>query len=119
MVWTLNKKQPLCPQIYEQICVGIAKGEFQPSERLMSVREVAVAAGVNPNTVQKAFENLEQDGILFSVRGSGWFAGEDTEKAREVLQKIIAEKTAAYFNEMDALGLAPEAVKLYVKEWNQ
>ncbi len=119
MDWTLNKKQPLCPQIYEQICVGIAKGEFQPGERLMSVREVAGAAGVNPNTVQKAFENLEQDGILYSVRGSGWFAGEDTEKALEVLQKIIAEKTAAYFNEMDALGLAPEAVKQYVKEWNQ
>jgi DNA-binding transcriptional regulator YhcF (GntR family) len=119
MDWALNKKNPLCPQIYEQICVSIAKGEFQPDERLMSVREVAVAAGVNPNTVQKAFEALEQAGILYSVRGSGWFAGEDTAKAKAVLKKIIDQKTAAYFKGMESLGLSLEAAKQYIKEWNQ
>lgn len=117
MQWILNKDRPLCPQICEQICVGIASGEFQPEERLMSVREVAVAAGVNPNTVQRAFEQLERDGILYSVRGSGWFVGEEISRAKAVLETIMRDKTAAYFKEMYALGLEPEAVKLYVKEW--
>lgn len=119
MEWSLNKERPLCPQICEQICVGIAKGEFTPGERLMSVREVAVHAGVNPNTVQRAFETLERDGILYSVRGSGWYAGEDTSLAKAVLERIIAEKTSEYFKAMFALGLESEAVKFYVKEWNE
>ena len=119
MVWTLNKDRPLCPQICEQICVGIAGGEFQPEERLMSVREVAVAAGVNPNTVQRAFEELEREGVLYSVRGSGWFVGADISRAKAVLETIISKKTAAFFNEMAVLGLAPEAVKTYVKEWSE
>ena len=119
MVWTLNKDRPLCPQICEQICVGIAGGEFQPDQRLMSVREVAVAAGVNPNTVQRAFEELERGGILYSVRGSGWFVGADISRAKAVLETIIGEKTATYFKEMGALGVASEAVKAYVKEWSE
>ena len=119
MEWSLNKERPLCPQICEQICVGIARGEFAPGERLMSVREVAVNTGVNPNTVQRAFETLERDGVLTSVRGSGWFAGEDLSIAKAVLERILAEKTAGYFKEMLALGLDPQAVKEYVKEWSE
>ncbi len=119
MQWVLNKERPLCPQIYEQICVGIAGGEFSPQARLMSVREVAVAAGVNPNTVQRAFEELERDGILYSVRGSGWYVGEDVSQAKAVLDRILKEKTAAYFKEMQALGLSPEAIRIYAKEWKE
>ena len=119
MVWTLNKDRPLCPQICEQLCVGIAGGEFQPDQRLMSVREVAVAAGVNPNTVQRAFEELERDSIVYSVRGSGWFVGADVSLAKAVLERIIGEKTAAYLKEMEALGMELEAAKAYVKEWSE
>lgn len=118
MVWELNKDRPLCPQIYEQICVGIVNGDFLPEERLMSVRDVAITAGINPNTVQRAFENLEKDGILYSVRGSGWFVNEDTSKAKEVLQSIIFEKVEKFFGEMKALGLDTVQIKKYVEEWN-
>ena len=76
MGWNLDKKRPLCPQICEQICVLISKGELKPGERLMSVREVAVSASVNPNTVQKSFEQLEQRGVIYSKRGSGWYVAE-------------------------------------------
>ena len=54
MIWSLDKNRPLCPQICEQICVSIANGTFLPGSRLMSVREMAISAGVNPNTVQRA-----------------------------------------------------------------
>ena len=49
MTWTLDKNRPLCPQICEQVCVRIATGEFLPNSRILSVREMAIAAGVNPN----------------------------------------------------------------------
>lgn len=118
MAWVLDKSQPLAPQICEQVCLHIALGKLQPNERLYSVREAALDAGVNPNTVQRSFELLEQQHILYSVRGSGWFVAEDTTAAMQTLKNLWAEKTAAYFSAMEALGMTPQAIKDYVEEWN-
>ncbi len=118
MKWTLDKAKPLCPQICEQVCLMIALGEFKPGEKMFSVRETALNAGVNPNTVQKAFEQLEIDGILYSVRGSGWFVCEDISKARETLETLVAEKTRDYFLALNALSMDNETIKNYVKEWD-
>lgn len=119
MIWELDKGRALCPQICEQICVGIARGEFGPDTKLMSVREIAVAAGVNPNTVQRAFETLERDNVLYSVRGSGWFVCEDTTRAKDVLESIVQEKIRQYFEQMNALGFDTEQSKNYIKEWKE
>ncbi len=118
MKWTLDKAKPLCPQICEQVCLMIALGEFKAGEKMFSVRETAIAAGVNPNTVQKAFEKLEQDGILYSVRGSGWFVSDDISHAKETLDNLVADKTKAYFESLYALGMSADAIKNYVKEWD-
>lgn len=117
MKWTLDKGKPLCPQICEQVCLKIALGEFRQGEKMFSVRETALLAGVNPNTVQKAFEQLEQNKILYSVRGSGWFVCEDITPARQTLETLIADKTQEYFTALNALGMDNDAIKNYVKEW--
>lgn len=106
MKWNLNKDRALCPQICEKICLAVTAGEFRPGEKIPSVREVAVQAGVNPNTVQRAFETLERDGVLFSVRGSGWFVSEEITKAQEVFRTVIAQKIAVFFGEMQSLGFS-------------
>lgn len=118
MLWKLDKDRPICPQICEQMCVHIASGEFAPHQRLLSVRDIAVAAGVNPNTVQRSFETLEQRGILYSIRGSGWYVGGDIALAQETVRALHKQKTADFFAAMKGLGLDSEAVKAYVKEWN-
>ena len=118
MDWIINKNRPICPQISEQICLCIANGTFSPNEKILSVRDIAVASGVNPNTVQRSLEELERKGILYSVRGSGWFVGEDITLAKEVFAGILAQKTADYFASMSILGMDASAVKEYVKEWN-
>ena len=114
----LDKNKPLCPQICEHICLDVALGELKPNERIKSVREAAVAVGVNPNTMQRSYETLEQEGILYSVRGSGWFVAEDVTKAGVTLDKLRREKTESYFNEMKNLGMSAEELKRYIKEWN-
>ncbi len=119
MGWMLDKNRPLCPQICEQVCVRIALGEFAPGKRLLSVREAAIQAEVNPNTVQRAFEQLEEHGILYSVRGSGWFVAEDVTSAHDTLARIRAQKTAEYFEQMEALGMSPQDIQEFVKEWNR
>ena len=117
MKWELDKKRPLMPQICEQLCVRIACNQIKPGERLLSVRNLAMEIGVNPNTVQRCFETLEEQKILYSVRGSGWFVAEDTAPCKEILQRLIREKTEDYFTAMRALGLGVEETKQYVKEW--
>ena len=117
MEWKLDKHRPICPQISEQLCARIAAGEFAPGQRLLSVRDVAVAAGVNPNTVQRAFEQLEHQGVLHSERGAGWFVGEDPKAAKDLRQQMAEEKLSDFFSEMAGLGLSPEDIKKLVKEW--
>ena len=117
MGWNLNKNRPVCPQICELICVDIVNGVFAPNGRLPSVRDMAVMVSVNPNTVQKAMETLETEGLLYSVRGSGWYVQEDISRAREVLYRIRCEKTADYFEMMQTLGMSAKEIKAFVKEW--
>lgn len=114
MQWMIDKERPICPQINEQIAARIALGEFKPQERLASVRDVAVAAGVNPNTVQKAFESLEAEGLIYSVRGSGWFVSDAVGTAQQKLQKLAEEKINALFQSLKTLGYSREQVTALV-----
>lgn len=118
MNWSLDKKRPICPQICEQLCVKIASGEFKANEQLLSVRQVAVQAGVNPNTVQKAFEQLDAQGLIYSVRGSGWYVNDNIETAKKSVENLIKDKTASYFSEMLKLGLTVDEIKNHIKEWD-
>lgn len=115
----LDKNRPLCPQICEQLCVSIEKGELKKDERLLSVREIAVNLGVNPNTVQKAFEQLETQGLIYSQRGSGWYVADSMEIAHETVVELIKNKTEQFFKDMNALGVDSDSVKTLVEEWNK
>lgn len=117
MDWRLDKQRPICPQICEKLCVLIASGELNAGDRLMSVRDVALNAGVTPNTVQKSFEQLEQQGVIFSKRGSGWYVSENTGIANEVLNSLIRSKTVNYLNDMQALGLDKKEIIEIIKEF--
>ena len=118
MKWKLDKGRPLCPQICERVCTYIAMRELLPGEKLLSVRDVALSAGVNPNTVQKAFELLEQQGILLSQRGSGWYVAKDISPAMQALEELRKKKTEEYVISMQALGMSLEDIKRYVSEWS-
>ena len=117
MIWRLDKNRGICPQLCQQLCARIVAKEFLPGQRLMSVRELALETGVNPNTVQRAFEQLERQGVLRSERGSGWFITEDEACARAVYDDMVLEKCRQFFLEMADLGMTPEAIKNLVKEW--
>ncbi len=117
MSWKPDHGAPICPQICEQMCVRIAKGSLEPDSKLMSVRELAVKLGVNPNTVQRSFEQLEQQGVLYSIPGTGWYVSADTTAAKNTVEQLIREHTAAFFAGMENLGLDTAAVKQAVKEW--
>lgn len=117
MQWKPDKTRPLCPQICEHICVKIVSGELKPNEKLMSVREMALQTGVNPNTVQRSFEMLDREGLIYSVPASGWYVSDNVEASHTTLKEIILTKTKNFFEEMSALGLSNDQIKQYIKEW--
>lgn len=118
MEWELIKSRPICPQLCEQLSTHIALGEFAAGEQLPSVRALAVEAGVNPGTVQKAFEQLSRDGIIYAVVGSGWYVGDNLEAAEAAVERSRADKTRQYFSDMENLGMTEAETKQYTERWN-
>lgn len=116
MNWALDKSRPICPQICELICVAVANGEFSAGQRLLSVRDVAISAGVNPNTVQKSFEELEHLGVIHSVRCSGWYVNENTDAAKKTVEALKIKKTEKYLAEMAFLGCDSDEIAEYLSE---
>lgn len=119
MSWKLDKDRPICPQITDQLVMLIARGTFAPGERLKSVRELAQLFGVNPNTVQKAFEQLEARNIIHSVRGSGWYVNEDLQMAKDEADRIVRGKVTSFFDDMDVLGCSEQETKDLVERWSR
>ena len=82
--------------IYEQIKDGLRKlivtGALQTDDKLPSVRALAQQLSINPNTIQRAYNELEGEGYIYSVPGKGSFAaavaGADTERKKELLAKV-------------------------------
>ena len=71
MKWIFKDGIPIYSQIVEQMKLHIASGAYKMGDKLPSVRDLAVEAGVNPNTMQRAFAELERDGLLHSERTRG------------------------------------------------
>jgi len=71
----LQSRQPIYEQLKSQISRMVLTGDLQPHDQLPSVRVFARDLGINPNTVQKAYQDLERDGIIYSAAGRGCFVG--------------------------------------------
>lgn len=111
MGYTFSNDQPIYLQlmdIYKQMFV---RREILDSEQLPSVRDVALQFGVNPNTVQKAFAELDREGFTRSERTAGRFVTL-TEERRSALQTELArEYITVFLEKMKALGLTTEEIQ--------
>lgn len=119
MNWKPDKDKPICPQLCEHMSSQIAAGYYKPHDKLPSVRELAVLVGVNPNTVQRSYEILEGQGIIYTMRGNGRYVAEDITRSQESIKKLRVEKTREYFSQMKLLGFDTDETKDYIKEWSE
>ena len=84
--------KPLYEQIRDNLKKLIIDGVLKPDEKILSVRELAVEMTINPNTIQKAYKDLENEGYIYSVRAKGFFvAPKDNVKNTDVLFKALRE----------------------------
>ena len=107
--------------IYQQVVDGVkelvARGILVPGERMPTVRELAVELSLNPNTIAKAYQKLEQEGIIETMRSRGTFvAGRtevlDKEMAREQLEGLVEKVLVEAYH----LGLKREDIKQLFEE---
>ena len=108
MAWELNNDRPIYAQIVEIIQLRIISGRYPAGEKLPSVRELAAEAGVNPNTMQKAFMELERSGLITTMRTSGRVVTEDESMIREVKEEIAKQEIVNFFKKMREIGFSQE-----------
>ena len=112
-----KKQKPIYQQIADGLCERIATGEWQADERIPSVRDIAVQLGVNPNTVMRTFDYLQQSEIIYNKRGVGYFVSIDAvDKIRMLHRKeFLEEELPLFLQKMKMLGLSiDDMVKIIV-----
>ena len=85
-----NDKRPIYEQIIERFQTLIINGVMETDEKLPSVRTLAVELSINPNTIQRAYTELEKDGFIYTVTGRGNFVKRDEEFIRKHREKLLA-----------------------------
>lgn len=116
MAWDLDNDRPIYAQLIERIQMQIVSGQYEPGERLPSVRELAAVAAVNPNTMQKAFAELERNGLVITQRTNGRTVTADAERIQKLRNELAQERENAFLIEMKELGFdADEALELLRK----
>jgi Predicted transcriptional regulators len=99
-----NTSSPIYLQLCERIKNKIVRGEICSGAQLPSVRDFAIDSGVNPNTVQRAYRELEETGVVEKRRGQGTFVTEDQEVLQRMRCSLRAQRISAFIREMSAMG---------------
>ncbi len=101
--------------IYEQIVSSIedlaVRGVLEPDSQLPSVRQLAVELSINPNTIQRAYSQLEKTGVIYSVKGKGNFVAADPKRLREEKMEQILQEMEKLLRQALALGVGRERME--------
>lgn len=116
MAWTFTSDRPVYLQIADRIIKSVLSGEYELGQQIPAVRQLALEAAVNPNTVQHAFAELEHDGIVISKGTMGRYVTEDAHVV-EICRKKMAQQLVNNFVEnMESLSISKEETIAMIEE---
>ena len=124
MDYIFDNERPIYIQLVEKIMLEIISGKLKIGERLPSVRELALTARVNPNTMQKALVELEEKGLVYTERTNGKFVTKNQELIEKIKNELAKEKVNNYLNDMKNIGITYNEALKYLqelggnKQWN-
>ncbi|PEL42887.1 GntR family transcriptional regulator [Bacillus wiedmannii] len=101
---------PIYVQVMEYIKKEIVTGRLAPGEKIPAVRELASELQVNPNTIQRTFQELEREGIAETRRGTGRFVTMNEKKITELRKEMAKELLDNFINGMNQLGFMEEEI---------
>lgn len=104
MAWEMDNARPIYLQLMERIQLEIITGTYLPGDKLPPVRELAITAAVNPNTMQKALTELEKLGLVYAKRTSGRFITEDSALLETMKKELATTHIEVFLSNMQQLG---------------
>lgn len=110
MKWEFKSGIPIYLQIISLLKMKIAAGELPPGSQVQPVRELAMEAGVNPNTMQRALTQLEQEGLLYTQRTSGRFVTEDKQVLKEMRKSLSEQYIKDLYESLGKIGMSREEI---------
>jgi GntR family transcriptional regulator len=111
-----DESVPIYMQIMKSVLWGIAVGTLSPGDKLSSVRDFARQARTNPNTVQRAYMELERMGVVETQRGQGTFVSDSPEIAREVRSEMTSAAVESFVKEMRRLRYSDSDILALVSQ---
>ena len=117
MRFNFDNNRPIYIQLVEQIRLLILSGYFKLGDRLPSVREFALIAKVNPNTVQKALQELEDEKLIYTDRTNGKYITDDKNLIKKLKLKIANDFVLSYLGDMNKIGFNKEDAIKYLIEY--
>ena len=115
MNFIFDNDRPIYIQLVEQLKEYIVSGKFKAGEKLPSVRDFAMQIKVNPNTVQKALAEIENQKLIYTERTNGKFVTENEELIENVKKELANQKVQKYFQDMDKLGINKQDAITYLQ----
>ena len=105
-----HSRTPLYEQVIAEVERGILTGEYGPDAPIPSVRSLSMELSINPNTLQKAYLELERRGLCYSVPGNGRFVSRDAEEKLRTMKRELLERVSSLSRELRISGVAEEEV---------
>lgn len=119
MAWEIDNTRPIYLQLMERIQLDIVTGVYKPGDKIPSVRELAITAAVNPNTMQKALVELENYGLVYPQRTSGRFITEDETLLTDMRKKMAQEKILLFIENMTQLGFETSEISQLITDYQK
>lgn len=116
MNYIFDNERPIYIQLVELIRTDIVSGKYEKGSKLPSVRELALTIKVNPNTMQKALVELENEKLIYTERTNGKYVTEDEKKLEKTKKQLAQEKVNNYLNSMKSIGINYEDALSYLQE---
>ena len=110
MAYKFDDNIPIYLQLIELLKHDIVSGKYLTGDKLPSVRDLANEYGVNPNTVQRAYTELEREQLVESDRTNGRFVKYDKKKTKQLLETLSKQYIDELFNNLNQLGLTDEQI---------
>lgn len=114
--WKLTSDRPVFIQIMEKLKQDIVTGLYSPGDKLPSVRELAGEAAVNPNTMQRAFSELEREGLVYTQRTNGRFITEDLNLINQLKEQMALDAITNFLSSMQQLGFSKKETLALIEE---
>ena len=119
MSWEFQDHLPIYAQLMDTLKRRIITGRYLPGEKLPSVRELAAEAGINPNTVQRAFSELEREGLIYTQRAAGKYVTENADEIKSARQALAKTQVAEFLSNMQSLGYSVGDVIVLLQSFNE